>query len=157
MNAKSSKCTPRFSADDADLSAMNWVCDRNGYARRNFWMIEAGVRKCRYMVAHRVVLARVLGRKPTRDEIADHINGDRLDNRRENIRSATVRLNNLNVRRVVGSDRVTFHKRTGKWQAAFMQHRRCVYLGLFNTRDEAKAAAAFRSAEIKQELGGLHQ
>lgn len=51
----------------------------------------------------------------------DHINGDGLDNRKSNLRSATGTQNNLNRRlnrtSTSGYKGVYFHKTTGKWHA----------------------------------------
>lgn len=41
------------------------------------------------ILLHRVILERVLGRELERGEYVDHVNGDGLDNRRENLRLAT--------------------------------------------------------------------
>jgi len=82
----------------------------------------------------------------------DHINGDKLDNRRANLRIATAFENaqNRHVARGASSHRgVVWHKGAGKWMAqahlAGVQH----YLGLFDREeDAAKAAAAFRAEHM---------
>lgn len=69
---------------------------------------------------------------------ADHINGNGLDNRRSNLRPATPGQNaaNRKATRSDGVKGVTFHKKSGKWQAAIAKR----YLGLFATQEEAAAA-----------------
>lgn len=76
---------------------------------------------------------------------ADHINGDGLDNRRANLRPATPAQNAANRRAVrSGLKGVTFHKKSGRWQAAIAKR----YLGLFAT--EAEAGAAYDRAAVER-------
>lgn len=84
---------------------------------------------------HRVVMGRVLGRKLTRAEKVDHINGNGLDNRRENLRVVT-HSQNLANRKITSRTNnrfkgITQCKRTGKWQAKIMVNYKTIYLGTF--------------------------
>lgn len=102
--------------------------------------------------SHRVAWLFVNGRWP-HNEI-DHVNGDRLDNRIDNLREATKSQNQHNRRRWTKptSSRfkgVSFHKPTGKWCAHIQYNNARKHLGLFDT--EELAAAARRDAAI-----GLH-
>lgn len=68
----------------------------------------------------------------------DHINGDRLDNRRKNLRSVTASINQLNRRkRDVG---VHYSKNRGKWMAYIMVNRRRKFLGYWNSKELAMLA-----------------
>lgn len=74
----------------------------------------------------------------------DHINGDTLDNRQENLRIATAAQNLRNKRKShsnqSGFKGVTFERTTGKWRAR-IEHKGTTHsLGLFTTREEAHAA-----------------
>ena len=73
----------------------------------------------------------------------DHINGNGLDNRRENLRGATPSQNAMNrgvqVNNTSGYKGVT--EKRGKWRAQIQVQGRCVYLGTFI--DAADAALAY--------------
>lgn len=78
----------------------------------------------------------------------DHINGDRLDNRRSNIRIASVTENQRNRTKLSvcksGYKGVAKHSQCDKWQANITSNKGRVYLGLFDSAEEA--AIAFDSA-----------
>jgi hypothetical protein len=88
--------------------------------------------------------------RPGRRKI-DHVNGNGLDNRRENLRCATSEQNRRNsAKRADASSRykgVHWHKRDAKWEAQIMLNRRSVFLGNFS--DEAAAARAYDRAAVK--------
>lgn len=71
--------------DDADLADLRWSLNGGRYARRR---IEKNG-QVKHVSMHRIVLERKLGRPIPSDMVVDHINGDGLDNRRENLREAT--------------------------------------------------------------------
>ncbi len=82
----------------------------------------------------------------------DHINGDRLDNRRCNLRLCTSSQNQANrkVSRGVSHFKgVTYQKRptgTGSWKAQIVVGGDVLFLGVFNTDKEA--AAAYNAAAV---------
>lgn len=78
-----------------------------------------------------------------RDVIGDHINGDRLDNRRMNLRVVTAAESSANVRASGASGhRGVYPARSGRWQARGKRGRLTVHLGTFTTLEEAAAVAA---------------
>lgn len=129
-----SDANPKFSECDMDLSLMPWNFDAWGYARRTInHPMSGGKRKieCRY--AHQDVALRMFGRKPTKAdrECVDHINRDKLDNRRENLRIVSYSQNNRNVKRkCVGG----IFNRGGRWTV----HLRGQYICQFKTPKEAE-------------------
>src|SRR3546814_3106867 len=73
----------------------------------------------------------------------DHINGNGLDNRRENLRLASTSQNQMNRKRTrsaCGFKGVTFNKGCGKWQAQIKRAGKNIYLGLHETPERASAA-----------------
>jgi len=74
----------------------------------------------------------------------DHINGDRLDNRKANLRLATAAQNTQNTKR---GPLVGVRKEGGKWAASIQANRQKTRLGTFDT--PAEAAQAYRAAAEK--------
>lgn len=110
------------------------------------------VYKTRY-AAHRLAWLFVNGEFPPNE--IDHINGNRLDNRIENLRSVTAKENRKNGRRpqtntsgVIG---VRWHKRDKNWSAQIGVNGETVHLGCFDSLQ--KAANARKEAESKH---GFH-
>ena len=104
--------------------------------------------------AHRIVWAIVYDGCPTMQ--IDHRDGNRSNNRIENLRLADQFINSQNMQigrrntsSVVG---VTWHKGGKKWAAQIVANGKSIYLGLFSDFDAAVAAR--RSAEIEH---GFHQ
>lgn len=86
----------------------------------------------------------ILGRP---DGDVDHRNGNGLDNRRENLRVTSRRLNNANARHRGGSSQfkgVSWDIGRGRWQAGICAAGRRIALGRFD--DETEAALAYDAA-----------
>ena len=72
----------------------------------------------------------------------DHINGNRIDNRIENLRLVTNRENRQNLKdhrdgKLCGS---SFDRRSGKYQARIRINSNVIYLGRYNTEQQANEA-----------------
>lgn len=142
---------PLFSDADADLSRLKWRADRYGYARTTFNHPKPGGGQTQtHKMAHRMVMERVAGRPLTSADIVDHINGDRTDNRRENLR-ITDHTGNSQNRRPYGALKVrgvTLHKPTGKFQVRVWTKGKGYYLGLFDNLEVAAAVAEAKRREF---------
>lgn len=90
--------------------------------------------------AHRLAWFYTTGQWP---QIIDHIDVNPLNNSFRNLREALPWQNNANTR-YRGSllKGVTFHKKTGKYQAQIKKGGKSYYLGLFSSVGEANAAYA---------------
>jgi hypothetical protein len=84
----------------------------------------------------------------------DHINGNGLDNRRENLRAATVQQNALNRRLAQnnqsGTTGVYWHKQDQRWIAQIELNDRHVHVGSFT--NQAEAIAARKGAKVIADL-----
>lgn len=130
--------------DDDDYEWLNqwkWCYLAKGYAIR----AEGNGAQRRYIYMHRLIL------NPSPGLTVDHINRNRLDNRRENLRVATYsqQMFNLPIRRDNKSGYYGVSKRTdtGRWTAHITHNHHAVSLGTFD--DPASAARAYDAAAVK--------
>lgn len=130
---------------DAGLSSIRWHFNGGGYAfchRAD----PAGKRRS-------VLLSRMLMGLPNGDpRMVDHINGDRKDNRRCNLRIVTARGNSQNRGAQRGSASglrgAHWHALAGKWKAEVSDNGVLHYLGLFVTAQDAADAARAKRTEL---------
>jgi hypothetical protein len=92
-------------AEDAQrVEDFKWHIQSKGYIASN----EAGL-------LHRLIIG------ASKEQIVDHINRDKLDNRKANLRiasrSANVHNSKIHITNTSGAKGVCFHKATGKWEA----------------------------------------
>ena len=82
----------------------------------------------------------------------DHINGNRLDNRKANLRLATQAENSRNRGKFSSTalsqyKGATYHKRDGVWQSSIKVDGKLIYIGSFSS--EIQAAKAYNEAAKK--------
>lgn len=128
---------------DADLAVMCWSMMNGGYAAA----------KQTTILMHRVVLTRIVGRELATSEFCDHINGNRIDNQRANLRLVNNSQNlqnqhHLRPDNTSGFRGVHWNKRANKWEAYVNVGREKIYCGLFNTQEIAAQAAADKRSEL---------
>ena len=100
--------------------------------------------------AHRLAWLYVYGQFPSMD--LDHINGDRKDNRIENLRELPNRLNqqnrkNPNPNNTSGYKGVGWSKKLSKWRVKIVKDYKTIHLGYFDNIDEAVMAYANGAAK----------
>lgn len=119
-----------------------------------YWCIKIGRRK---YAAHRLAWLYMTGELPA---LIDHINGERTDNRWANLRVADKSVNNHN-RRGPNSTSSTgllgaFKAQGGCFKSAISVRGKSIFLGQFDTADEAHAAYMAAKAKYHAEaMGGL--
>lgn len=131
---------------DRDLATQKWYGenrpDFKRYARKSD-------RTKAFM--HRIILSRMLGRNLKRGEVADHIDGNGLNNKRSNLRLATYRQNGINRSADKNSTSkykgVSYIKSRKKWAAAIKVNDIQVNLGQYD--DEKLAAQVYDAAARK--------
>jgi len=91
-------------------------------------------------------------------KLVDHADGDRLNNRRENLRKATHAQNQQNTKlskaNTSGFKGVTF--RAGRWGAGIRANGTFTYLGRFTTKEEAARAYDAAARQLHGEFARLN-
>ena len=137
--------------DDADLPAVashSWF-EKNGYAVTK---VYAGKRNG-HSIQRQVSMHRMLLGLPSDDpRVSDHVNRDRMDNRRANLRIVSASENAQNksayVRERRAAERSCAHrgvhwdKTAAKWKACARLHGKLHSLGYFTNAEDGAAAAS---------------
>lgn len=140
--------------DDEDyerLMLRKWHWNIRGYAISSTYIN----RKVGCLYMHRVIMNTPEGMQ------TDHINGDKLDNRKENLRVCTSAENKANKGKqsnnTAGYKGVCWQKYAKKWQAQIKANGTLRYLGLFDTAKEAARAYNEVAKEIHGEFARLNE
>lgn len=111
------------------LNQFKWFCDSRGYAVR-----DIGGRKNK----KRILMHRLINKTP-KNLVTDHINRNKLDNRKKNLRSVTQRQNTFNAKlsknNKSGYNGISFYK--NRWVARIKFNYKIIYLGRFLHLEDA--------------------
>ena len=122
-----------------------WWCKMTkGYARR--LVRENG--KVSGILAHRAVMEAKLGRPLVKGEQVDHINGNKLDNRRCNLRVVTNQQNHQNLHHCGATRGASWVERLGKFRAYCRYGGKQIHLGMHLTVEGAAATSAAKRKEL---------
>lgn len=132
--------------DDEDyerLSKRRWYVDNCGYARCHELK---KVNPCRpVLLMHRLVMENAI----KEGQMIDHINGDKLDNRKENLRICTNQQNMCNRGKLIHKKEGAIHSmykgvrgygKRGKWVARISIDGKVKHIGVYETEEEAAKA-----------------
>ena len=117
-----------FDLEDYDkIKNYCWYKDKDGY------IVNKTDEKIIRM--HRIVLS------ANDDQVVDHINHHREDNRKCNIRLCTIKENNRNTgirkNNTSGQTGITYDKKYGCWRASITVDYKTIYLGSFSSEEKA--------------------
>ena len=129
---------------DDNLLKSCWVDKKRGYV----WVYIKGF--CYGKKLHRVIMERKLKRVLLLHEQIDHKNGNKLDNRRSNLRLCSKSQNMMNQKRIDKGIRKT---KENKWQARISKNRKQFCLGTFKIKQEAINAYNRASKELHGRFG----
>lgn len=140
--------------DDDDferLSQWLWYCAGEGYAVRN-QTIEG---KNTLILMHRDIMNAPEGVQ------VDHINGNKLDNRKENLRLCTIAENSRNrstqKNNNSGYKGVVWHKPNKKWLTQIRFNGKRIHIGYFTDIHEAAKAYNEKAKELFGEFASINQ
>lgn len=129
--------------DDEDyefLMQWKWQDNGHGYA----------VRTCRKNGKRKIWMHRILNKTPDGMH-TDHINGDKLDNRKQNLRTVNRAQNGMNRLSYSGSSSkykgVSWHKRNNSWSASIRVNKKLLHLGYFSCEEDAALAYNFSAIQ----------
>ena len=136
---------------DADMA---WLADKHqfskndsGYAVTTTW--EDGKPKVKRMHL-------LINGTPKDNLVTDHVNRNRLDNRRINLRFATRSENLYNQTRKNKTGYKGIYKSGNKWAARINIFNKTTYLGLYPTPEEAANAYNIKAVEIAKDFASLN-
>ncbi|NBH15614.1 hypothetical protein D3Z36_15990 [Lachnospiraceae bacterium] len=132
---------------EVKLSDENYMfCDIEDWEqfKGHYWfMNDTGYAVCETM-ATGILRFHKLVTGTTADVIIDHINRNKLDNRKHNLRIATKEVNAINrglqSNNTTGHAGVHFNNKSGTWNARVKVHGKVIWLGAYPTKEEAIAA-----------------
>lgn len=143
--------------DDEDfdnLAQYRWHFQSSGYAARCKRYCPRKENKHHTVLMHREIMLTPVGMD------TDHLNGNKLDNRRCNLRIATQSQNRCNTGcqkdNPLGLKGVSKVLRDGRYSAVIQFQGKRKYLGSYLTPQEAKAAYDLAAIDIHKEFARLN-
>lgn len=126
------------------LSTIKWNAEfKSDYADGGKFMARGSL-KGKSVYVHRLVMAEVMKRPLLRTEWVDHIDGEPLNNQRENLRivtpSQSSRNRKIKCANATGYMGVRFHRGPVMWSAVIKIDGKRHKLGMFDTRIQASEA-----------------
>jgi hypothetical protein len=148
--------------DDEDYDRLNehkWYADKDGNDK---FYVKRNGNKQKKIRMHREITNAPKGK------VVDHINGNPLDNRKENLRVCSQQENCMNRRHRTdnksGYKGVRYMKKTKgminelskPWMAQIKFNQKVIYLGMYKTKEEAARAYDQKAVELFGEFAQLN-
>lgn len=136
--------------DFKELNTRRWYLSNKGYPTRKD--NRSGISHS--IAMHRVILCAKAG------ECVDHVNHNRLDNRKSNLRICTQSQNQMNKTKLKGTSKhkgVYWNKTEKKWYARIKFNWRQYHLGTFTNEDDAGLAYNKKAMELHGEFTVLNK
>lgn len=148
--------------DDADfqwLDQWKWHLSCNGYAARSSHIPGSSQNGKIHGGKHINIFLHRLVTGAEKGFVVDHINHDKLDNRRQNLRVCLFRENTLNKLKTKGTSKykgVCWDKRASKWVAYIHPDRKMKFLGYFISEEQAARAYDTKALELFKDFSKLN-
>jgi hypothetical protein len=128
---------------DVDLTNSLWAIGANGYVHNSS--------RTQRDYLHRIIMSKILDRQLGKSEFVDHINGNRIDNRRSNLRLCTsaenLRNTGVHPKSTTGYKGVKWDNKRGVWYSSISIKGKTKYLGSYT--NPVDAARAYDNAAIE--------
>lgn len=129
--------------DYEKIQEYRWADNHNGYIST---VVNIGNKKYKTIILHRLIT------NCASDKVVDHINHDKTDNRKSNLRICTRQENNRNRRiaknNMSNTTGVYFNEQSKKWVAYIMVDQEQKYLGIYENIEDAIEARKKAQADI---------
>lgn len=145
--------------DDEDfdlISKYRWVILKSGYAINSTYIRGSGRKNQKQLqiFMHKLIMNQQKG------IIVDHINGNKLDNRKENLRIATKTQNNYNKTKTPNSSSiykgVYWDKKYKFWASEITVNYKKYFIGYFNNELHAGMAYDIWARECQEDFAKLN-
>ena len=140
--------------DNEDFDWLNqwrWYCNAQGYAVRKPYVRGSGKKNQKGLS----IRMHILVNKTPEGMETDHVNRDRLDNRKCNLRSVTSSQNKFNTKiridNTSGHKGVVWDKENAKWRVTLTANGKTINMGRFNLIKDA-ITARIKAERIYHEI-----